>query len=89
LRFARRCRWFSCSSAFIAYVLEGPDPEQDGISSYTLDDLAELAKTRWNASYHPASMSRVVRRLGFSRQKARPSNPKSDPAAQAAFKKSP
>ena len=70
-------------------IIEGPDPEQDGISSYTLDDLAALTRLRWNVSYHPASMSRVVHRLGFSRQKSRPSNPKTDPAAQAAFKKSP
>jgi len=41
----------------------------------------------WQVSYHPASMSRVVRRLGFSRQKARPGHPKTDEAAQEAFKK--
>jgi len=34
-------------------------------------------------------MSRVVRRLGFSRQKARPSQPLKDPAKAEAFKKSP
>ena len=32
-------------------------------------------------------MSRILRELGLSRQKARPSNPKKDPAAQAAFKR--
>ena len=70
-------------------ILDGPDPETDGICAYTLDDLAALVLARWNVSYHPSSMSRVVRRLNFSRQKARPSHPKKDPAAQAAFKKSP
>jgi transposase len=68
-------------------ILAGPDPETEGLSAYTLDDLAALVKARWNVSYHPASLSRVVRRLGFSRQKARPSHPKKNAAAQEAFKK--
>jgi transposase len=35
------------------------------------------------------SMGRILRELGLSRQKGRPSHPEKDPAAQAAFKKSP
>ena len=70
-------------------ILRGPDPEKDGISAYTLEDLARIAKERFGATYHPTSMSRVLRRLGFSRQKARPSHPKKNPASQEAFKKSP
>jgi len=70
-------------------ILAGPDPEADGICAYTLDDLAALVHKRWSVSYHSSSMSRVVRRLNFSRQKARPSHPKKDPAAAEAFKKSP
>ena len=68
-------------------ILAGPDPETEGLSAYTLDDLAALVKARWNVNYHPSSLSRVVRRLGFSRQKARPSHPKKNAAAQEAFKK--
>lgn len=67
-------------------VLDGPDPETDGLSAYTLDDLARIGADRFDAPYHPASMSRVLRRLGFSRQKARPHHPAKDDAAQAAFK---
>jgi len=70
-------------------ILEGPDPETDGIAAFTLEDLARISQERFGKPFHPASMSRVVRRLGFSRQKARPSHPRKDPAAQAAFKKSP
>ncbi len=33
------------------------------------------------------SMTRVLRRLNFSRQKARPHHPKKDPEAQEDFKK--
>jgi transposase len=67
-------------------ILAGPDVEVDGISAYTLEDLALLTAQRFGKPFHPASMSRVVRRLGFSRQKARPHHPDKDQAAQAAFK---
>jgi transposase len=67
-------------------IIEGPDPEVDGISAYTLEDLTEIVEDRFGVSYHPSSMSRVVRRLGFSRQKARPHHPEKDEAAQAAFR---
>ena len=67
-------------------ILAGPDPEVDGISAYSLDDLTEIVEERFGASYHPSSMSRMVRRLGFSRQKARPHHPAKDEAAQAAFR---
>jgi transposase len=72
-----------------AIILRGPDPEAEGISAYTLEDLARLAQERFGKPFHPASMSRVVRRLGFSRQKARPSHPLKDTAEAEAFKKSP
>jgi putative transposase len=72
-----------------AIILRGPDPEADGLSAYTLEDLARLTQERFGKPFHPASMSRVVRRLGFSRQKARPSHPLKDPAEAEAFKKSP
>jgi transposase len=67
-------------------ILDGPDPETDGLSAYTLDDLARISAERFDVPYHPAAMSRVVRRLGFSRQKARPHHPDKDEAAQAAFR---
>jgi transposase len=72
-----------------AIILRGPDPDVDGISAYTLEDLVRITQERFGKAFHPASMSRVVRRLGFSWQKARPSHPLKDPAAAVAFKKSP
>ena len=72
-----------------AIILRGPDPEAEGISAYTLEDLARLSQDRFGKPFHPASMSRVVRRLGFSRQKVRPGHPLKDPAEAEAFKKSP
>lgn len=73
--------------ALSALILAGPDPEADGISAYTLPDLCRIVEERYAKSFHPASMSRVVRRMGFSRQKPRPRHPRHDAAAQAAFKK--
>jgi transposase len=70
-------------------VLKGPDPEADGLSAFTRDDLVRICETRFAKTFHPASMGRLLRRLGFSRQKARPSHPQKDPAEAAAFKKSP
>ena len=72
-----------------AIVVAGPDPEKDGFSAYTLDDLCALAKDRFAVDYGPTGMSNVVKRLGFSRQKAPPHHPKKDEAAQAVFKGAP
>jgi transposase len=72
-----------------AIILAGPDPEADGISAFTREDLVRICEARFGKTFHPSSMSRVLRRLGFSRQKARPSHPKQDPAKMEAFKKSP
>ena len=70
-------------------VLKGPDPDKDGFCAFTLDDLVAIAKKRFGKSMHAVSMGRLLRRLGLSRQKPRPSHPLKDPAAEAAFKKSP
>jgi transposase len=72
----------------IAIVLGGPDPEADGIPAYTREDLVRICEACFGKSLHPASMGRLLKRLGFSRQKARPSHPKKDPAEAEAFKKS-
>jgi transposase len=68
-------------------VLDGPDVEASGMSAWTLPDLCDEVRKRWDKSLHPASLSRVIRKLGFSRQKARQVHPQSDKQAQEAFKK--
>ena len=73
----------------LAVVMAGPDPEKDGFCAFTRDDLVGVAKKKFGKSMHPASMGRLLRKLDLSRQKARPSHPLKDPAAAAAFKKSP
>jgi transposase len=71
-----------------ADVLAGPG-ETDGLSSFTLEDIRTMIAYRHGASYHIGYMGRLMKRMGLSRQKARPSHPQKDPAAAAAFKKSP
>ena len=61
----------------------------DGFCAYTREDLVALAEKKFGKSMHPTSMGRLLRKLGLSRQKARPSHPQKDPASQEAFKKSP
>ncbi len=66
-------------------ITEGPNVEASGLSAWTLADLCAEIKQRWAKTLHPASLSRVVRKLGFSRQKARQVHPQSDKEAQEAF----
>jgi transposase len=74
---------------FIEIVLAGSDPETSGISAYTRDDLVTICEERFGKRLASTSIGRILKSLGLSRQKSRPGHPKKDPAAQAAFKKSP
>ncbi len=73
----------------VAVVMAGCDPEATGLSAYTLEDLAGICEKRFGKRLHPWSVGRMLRRLGLSRQKTRPSHPMHDPAKAKAFKKSP
>lgn len=68
-------------------ILSGPDPEVDGLSSWTLPELCRVIEERFNKRLHPAGLSRIVRRRGYSRQKARQRHPSSDRSAQEALQK--
>lgn len=68
-------------------VLAGPAVEADGLSAYTRDDAAAIAKTKWNVTCAVTTIGRVMRDGGLSRQKTRPSHPKKKPEAAAAFSK--
>lgn len=73
----------------IEIVLAGPDPQTSGISAFTRDDVVRIREERFSKRLAAIPTGRILRELGLSRQKARPSHPQKDPAAQAAFKKSP
>src|SRR5215210_8887802 len=68
-------------------VLAGPAVEATGLSAWTLPELCREVEARWGVAYHPSHMGKLMRRLGLSRQKARPAHPKADPAAREAFAK--
>jgi transposase len=74
-------------AALAAVILRGPDPERDGVCAWTRADLCRWMEAEFGTTYHPSSLTRVLRRLGFSRQKVRPAHPQSDAEAQKRFKK--
>src|SRR4051794_1679740 len=62
-------------AALAARVFRGPDPGRDGVAAWTRADLAAWLEARFGKAFHPlhpSSLSRVLRRLGLSRQKVRP-----------------
>jgi len=67
-------------------VLAGPDLARHGRTEWTLPSLAEEIAHLWGKSLHPASLSRVLRRLGLSKQTTRPRHPQAHAEAQEAFK---
>ncbi len=72
---------------FFDRIFRGPDPEKDAVSSWTLPDLCRWVEARLDKRLTPQSLSRILRREGVSRQKVRPTPPKSDEAAQRRFEK--
>ena len=74
-------------AALKAHILRGPRPERDVVSAWRLVDLCEHVERRYGVRDSVWGLSCLLQRLNLSRQKTRPSHPKGDPAAQAAFKK--
>jgi putative transposase len=74
-------------ATLMAVIFKGPDPNRDGVCAWTRADLCRWMQEHLGKSMHPSSLSRVLRRMGLSRQKARPVHPRSDPKAQEQFAK--
>ena len=74
-------------AALAAHIFRGPDPEKDGVSAWTRADLCGWLKEHLGKTFHPSSLSRVLKRLDLSRQKTRPVHPQADPRAQERFQK--
>jgi transposase len=68
-------------------VLRGPDPEREGVSAWRVVDIRDHAERAYGVRYSEWGMACLLKRLGLSRQKARPSHPQGSAAARAAFKK--
>ena len=74
-------------AVLLAAIFRGPDRPRDGCADWTLPALCAWIERRFGKRLHPASLSRVVRRLDLSRQKTRPLHPHADERAKAAFAK--
>ena len=74
-------------AALKAWVLRGTKPERDGVSAWRLVDICVHAERTYGVRYSEWGMSRLLKRLGLSRQKTRPRHPQGDAAERAAFKK--
>ncbi len=75
-------------AALKAWVLRGPNPERDGVSAWRLVDICAHAEEAYGGvHYSEWGMSRLLKRLGLSRQKMRPRHPQGSAAERAAFEK--
>lgn len=71
-----------------AWMLEGPDPEVDGVSAWRIVDAITFVEARFGIRYSEEGMRRILRQeLNLSHQKARPVHPQNDPRQATAFKK--
>jgi transposase len=68
-------------------VREGPDPAVDGVVRWRRIDLQRGIEERFGVVMHERTVGKQLVALGFRRLSVRPQHPKSDPEAQAAFKK--
>ena len=69
------------------WVEAGPDPARDGVVRWRRKDLQARIASAFGVALHERSVGKQLVALGFRRLSVRPQHPKSDPAAQAAFKK--
>ena len=70
-----------------AWVEAGPDPVRDGVVRFRRRDLQHRIAAEFGVELHERSVGKQLAALGFRRLSVRPQHPKSDPQAQAAFKK--
>ena len=72
-----------------AIVMAGPTRRRRAVCAFTREDLVRICEQRFGKTMHVRRWVVMLRDIGLSRQKARPSHPQKDPASQEAFKKSP
>lgn len=69
------------------WVEAGPDPERDGVVRWRRRDLKQRIEAEFGVVMHERTVGKQLRALGLRRLAPRPKHPKTDPAAQEAFKK--
>ena len=73
--------------ALDAIVDAGPDIETDGIVKWRRADLQRVIADKYGVTLCERSVGRILHDRGFRHVSVRPQHPKSDPEAQALFKK--
>jgi transposase len=68
-------------------VLAGPDLAKDGVVRWRCVDLRTQIKTRFEVELHERTVGKLLCKLRMTRLQPRPYHPKSDLAAQEAYKK--
>lgn len=71
-----------------SWVEDGPDPKKDSVVRWRCADLRDRIKARFCVGFHERSVGKLLKKLDFSNISGRPLHPKSDLAAQEAFKES-
>jgi len=84
----RPCRLTEGQQAALkAIVLQGPDPEADGVSTWRLVDLCRIVRERFGVGYDESGLGKLLHRLDLSWQTPRPQHAETDRAAQERFKR--
>lgn len=68
-------------------VVDGPDPEKDGVVRWRCVDLRTAIAERFDVTVHERTVGKLLSRLRLTRLQPRPYHPKKDPEAETAFKK--
>ena len=70
-----------------ALVLAGPGLAGDGVVRWRCVDLRAQIKVQFEVELHERTVGKLLRKLGMTRLQPRPFHPKTDLAAQEAYKK--
>jgi transposase len=70
------------------WIEAGPDPARDGVVRWRRQDLQRHIAAKFGVELHERTVGKYLAMLGYRRLSVRPQHPKSDPEAQALFKKS-
>jgi transposase len=70
------------------WVDDGADLKRDGVVRWRRVDLKHRIQQSFGVSLHERTVGKLLRKLSFRRLSVRPQHPKSDPEAQASFRRS-
>ena len=74
-------------AAFADIVETGPDHAKDGVVRWRRIDLKRWIEERFGVDYHPRSVGKILKQIGFSHISARPRHPGQKAETISAFKK--